>query len=168
MFATEHKSENIIHSLDPLSRRLTKYDYEKLVMAFSLGFSGKINLTRTICINYRPGISFSDEYYTFLDFGTSLRIRIVNKVFTSAGILAKLCITPKVGNFSNATPRGESFEYFINVGYEIDDRLTLLLSLNDTINNEYGSSYSRWGIMNDTYIKKNVNWILKIGLEYNL
>lgn len=163
MSANDHTVENIIIAWNPYSRMLSEKDNKKIAFGMSFGFSGKINLSKIISINYRPGISISSGYYGFLDFGTALRFQTYNKFFSGIGIVSKLCITPREGNMHSSKPRGESFEYSVYGGYEINNKISLLLSINDTINDEYGEVYS-----NSMYTKKYVYWIIKLGLEYKL
>ncbi len=167
MFVNEHVNENIIYSVNPLSRELKKFDDRKLVLSCSFGFSGKINLSKVISLNYRPGLTISNGYWGFLDFGTSIRFQLMQKYFTGIGLVSKLTIKPREGNMNYTKAKNESFEYVLYLGYDLSKDFSVILSYSDTINNEYGVSYSSSG-MSSTYISKYVYGMLKFGLEYKL
>lgn len=167
MLANEQVNENIVYSLNPLSRELKVYDDRELVLACSFGFSGKINLSKVVSFNYRPGFTVSNGYWGFLDLGTSVRFQFNEKYFSGIGLLSKLTIIPREGNMNYTKGKNESFEYVIYIGYDLSKDFSIIMSYSDTINNEYGESYSNSG-MSSKYIKKYVYGMLKLGLEYKL
>lgn len=163
----EHIIENRIISWDPIQSVLSKYDNKMWDSGVSFGFSGKINISKTFSINYRPGITANNNYYTFADFGIYLRLRFNKFIFAGIGVISKFCLTQREGNINYSKPRSESFEYSLIAGYSLSKKLNLLFSLNNPMNDEYGESFSNSN-MNTKRTKKYVNWIIKLGIEYYL
>lgn len=159
-------SEYKITSWDPFQSVISEYENKKLDTGISFGFSGKINISKILSINYRPGISVNNNHYTFADFGIYLRSKILDDFFAGFGITSKLCLSQREGNMSYTKPRGESFEYTIIFGYHMSDKINLLISINDTLRDEYGES-DYTSNMNSVNTKKYVYWIVKVGIEYS-
>ena len=161
----QHIIENNIISWDPFKRVLSEKDDKKAAIGVSFGFSGKIKLSKVFSINYKPGFTINNDYYSFLDFGIIVRTHIYQNAFFGVGFISKLSISSRQGNLNYSKPRGESFEYSICGGYDLNKRITMLLSFNDTLRDAYGESYSDFN-MNTNTTYKYVYWIMKIGIEY--
>jgi len=164
--ANNHIIENRIISWDPIQSVLSEYDDKKLDSGVSFGFSGKINISKTFSINYRPGITVNNNHYTFADFGFYLRSRFNKFIFAGLGVIAKFCLTQREGNINYSKPRRESFEYSLIAGYSLSKKANLLISMNNPLRDEYGESFSNSN-MNTKKTKKYVSWIAKIGIEYS-
>lgn len=76
-----------------------------------------------------------------------------------------MTLTQRSGNMSYSDSRGESFEYSIYGGYSLTNKISFLLSINGTLRNEYGYSFSNL-MMESREIRKYVYWIIKAGIEY--
>lgn len=165
LYVNHHTIENEIISWNPFQRKFSEYDNYFIDSGISFGFSGKINFSKSLLMNYKPGLTINNNSYAYLDLGIYLRCLFTREMYFNVGFIPKATLSVRQGNYNYSKPRRESFEYSLGGGYQLNDKVALTFNLNIPIRTIYGESFSDPN-MNTKSTKQYVFWILKTGLDF--
>jgi hypothetical protein len=136
-------------------------------IGYSILYRGEAHLGSDYYFEYAPGLFFSEESYSGVQIAVNLR-KEINDLFCFAGIGSNINLSPHHEMGDSENPETYTFFYSLGAGVKISSIFGVIISYNSLFKNRFLSGQTTDYNSNSTTYDKNLNYILKLGLEIYL
>lgn len=135
----------------------TKYGTQ--IYPISIYLSGRVNLSKRVCLEFRPGLFFGGEEYFGSELGFYLRYQIIiNKLYLAAGVNYHYNTDAAHNGFTSSD---ETFQFYVlNCGINLSEKLAFIISYYYQHKKEF--LYQVYGEYTTNY---NLKDIIKFGFD---